>query len=108
VVWKLVEALQMRLLTEVLGQIIGVGFIAWLIVFQQEIRKFLLVIGSSCFGRQRTFLRQFLKWRQEEEQVDIDAIVQACYQMAETKTGALIAIERQLPLGYFGQTGIGL
>ena len=47
--WKLVEALQMELLTEILGQFIGVGVIALIIVFQQELRRFLLVIGTTGF-----------------------------------------------------------
>ena len=47
--WKLVGALQMEVLSEILGQFIGVGVLAVIIVFQQEIRKFLLLIGTSSF-----------------------------------------------------------
>lgn len=45
-VYQIVDALQMRMLAEVLGQFIGVGVIALLIVFQQELRQFLLLIGN--------------------------------------------------------------
>ena len=45
--WKLVGALQMEVLSEILGQFIGVGVLAVIIVFQQEIRKFLLLIGTT-------------------------------------------------------------
>lgn len=45
-VYQIVDALRMRMLAEVLGQFIGVGVIALLIVFQQELRQFLLLIGN--------------------------------------------------------------
>ena len=48
-IWKLVEALQMELLSEILGQFIGVGVLAVIIVFQQELRRFLLMIGNTKF-----------------------------------------------------------
>ena len=77
VIWKLVQALQMELLSEILGKFIGVGVIALVIVFQQEIRKFLLVIGSTNFTRRRKFLRQ-LKWlRDEDKDIEIDDFIQS-------------------------------
>lgn len=48
-VYQIVDALQMRMLAEILGQFIGVGVIALLIVFQQELRQFLLLIGNRQF-----------------------------------------------------------
>ena len=45
-VYQIVDALQMRMLAEIMGQFIGVGVIALLIVFQQELRQFLLLIGN--------------------------------------------------------------
>ena len=47
----------MELLSEILGQFIGVGVLAIIIVFQQEIRKFLLMIGTTSFQNQQDFLR---------------------------------------------------
>ncbi len=106
--WRIFDALGMKLLSDILDQFLGVGFIALIILFQQEIRKFLLVIGSSSFGRRRRFLRQLLWLRQEEGEVDVDPIVLALTQLAESKTGALIAVERKMPLGYYAQTGVTL
>ncbi|NVK05076.1 MAG: TIGR00159 family protein [Flavobacteriia bacterium] len=108
VAWKLFEALGMQVLPEIMDKFLGVGFIAIIIVFQQEIRKFLLVIGSSSFGKRRTFLRQFLFLRQEEAELDVDPIVHAVGLLSEHRTGALIAIERNMPLGYYAQTGVTL
>lgn len=105
VIWKLVQAMQMELLSEILGKFIGVGVIALVIVFQQEIRKFLLVIGSTNFTRRRKFLRQ-LKWlRDEDKEIEIDEIVIACEHMSRTKTGALMVLERESKLGFYRDTG---
>ena len=49
--WLIVKALNMQLLSSILGQFIGVGVIALIIVFQQEIRRFLLMIGTKYFVR---------------------------------------------------------
>ncbi|HBF21909.1 MAG: TIGR00159 family protein [Owenweeksia sp.] len=104
-IWKLVEALQMELLSEILGKFIGVGVLALVIVFQQEIRRFLLVLGSTNFTRRRKFLKQ-LKWlRSDEQELDLEEIEVACINMARSKTGALIVIERQSQLGFYSETG---
>ncbi len=105
-IWKLVEALQMELLSEILGKFIGVGVIALVIVFQQEIRKFLLLLGSTNFTRRRRFLKQ-LKWLRDDRdhKVDLPEIVEACKHMSSTLTGALIVIERESRLGSYIDTG---
>ena len=105
-IWKLVEALQMELLTEILGQFIGVGVIALVIVFQQEIRKFLLLLGSTNFTRRRKFFKQLKILRTDSEsELDLDSIVEASNHLAETRTGALIVIERKSRLGSYVDTG---
>jgi len=45
--WKLVSAFHLQLLSEILGQFIGFGVIILAIVFQQELRKFLMMIGKG-------------------------------------------------------------
>ena len=100
-IFKLTQALQMPLLSGILGGFINVGMFALIVVFQQEIRKFLLMLGSSNFGRRRRFLKQlrFLKSDTKNE-TNIHALVDACEQMATTKTGALIVIERNNDLDF--------
>lgn len=93
--WRLVKILEMELLTEILGAFISVGFIALIVVFQPEIRKFLLLLGTSAFNRKRK--NRFLFWRIKDNGdagTDIDPIVQACHRMANSKTGALIVMGR--------------
>lgn len=102
--WKLVGALQMELLSEILGQFIGVGVLAIIIVFQQEIRKFLLLIGTTSFQNQQYFLKNILK-SEKTISLNIGDILLACDYMSQTKTGALIIIRRTNELGTYEQTG---
>lgn len=104
--YRLVQLLEMRLLSEFLGSFMGAGLIILIIVFQQEIRKFLLVVGSATFTR-RQGLRNLLKIGTEDEnaKADIDAIVSAMVELAQTKTGALLVLKRKDPLGSFAASG---
>lgn len=105
-IWKLTEVLKMELLSDILGKFLGVGFIAMIIVFQQEIRKFLLMIGSTNFAARKGFFKQlnFLK-SDEFITTDVETIVRACEDMANTQTGALIIIEHNSNLEFVKQTG---
>jgi DNA integrity scanning protein DisA with diadenylate cyclase activity len=58
VIWKITEVLNMKMLSSILGTLLGGGVIALIIVFQQEIRKFLLMIGTTNFTNKRNFLKQ--------------------------------------------------
>ncbi|MBQ1929581.1 MAG: hypothetical protein II344_02980 [Bacteroidales bacterium] len=58
IVWIIVNALNMQLLSSIMGQIIGVGVIAIIVLFQQEIRKFLLRLGNKFNGRGSSFLNK--------------------------------------------------
>lgn len=94
VFWLLVKAMNMELLGSLMGQFIGVGVIALVVVFQQEIRRFLLLIGTNyqsghSFGLQKLF--NFDKPRQATDQ-QIKEITRACDNLARSKTGALIII----------------
>lgn len=103
---KLTQVLEMELLSSVLGEFIGVGMFALIVVFQQEIRKFLLMIGSTNFTQRRKFLRQ-LKFVKDDSQVttNINAIVKACEAMGRSFTGALIIIEKSTKLDFVKNSG---
>ncbi|MBT8394475.1 MAG: TIGR00159 family protein [Flavobacteriaceae bacterium] len=105
-IWKLTQALQMQLLSNILGGFISVGMFALIVVFQQEIRKFLLMVGSTNMGRRRKFFNQlkFLKTETFTE-TNVKAIVAACNRMSLSKTGALIVIERNNSLDFLTGTG---
>lgn len=106
--WKLVAAFHMVVLTEILGQFIGLGFLLLVIVFQQEIRRFLLMIGTATFTQKSWLARPFLwlrKTSKSNEQQTIDLIIQAANNLAAKKTGAIIVLARQTPLRLYASTG---
>jgi uncharacterized protein (TIGR00159 family) len=102
--WFIVRAFKMELLSAILGQVLGVGVLALFIVFQKEIRNFLLYIGSQYDTKQFSFMRLFSK-REQHTRVNIPAIVCAAENMAEKCTGALIVIRRENPLDSYKVTG---
>lgn len=92
--WLIIKAMNLELLGTLMGQFIGVGVLALIVVFQQEIRRFLLLIGtryqvSHTFGLEKLFVAE--KLRQASSQ-HIKEIVRACDNLARSKTGALIVI----------------
>ena len=105
-IWKITQALRMEMLSGILGYLLSGGVIALIIVFQQEIRKFLLMIGTTNFTSKRMFLKQ-LKFLQTEitTEIDIETIVTTCANLATTKTGALLVIERTSNLDFLIRTG---
>jgi len=105
-VFLLTEALQMKLLSKILGGFMSVGLIALIVVFQQEIRKFLLMIGSTNFGKKGNFLKRinFLK-TETTNTTNVEDIILACTKMGSSKTGALIVLERNNNLDFLVNTG---
>lgn len=105
-VWKSVELLEMKLLGEILGKFIGVGAIAIIIVFQQELRRFLLFLGTSeIFSRGSLRRNWFLFSKKRSVKVDLPQLVRACRNMSETRTGALIVVAGSSDLGFYSSTG---
>jgi len=106
-IWRLVVALQMEMLSQILGAFIGVGFIALIIVFQPELRQFLLVFGTPKILEILPDRLQFLfkHLQREQSNLDTDKIVQACQHMSEEKSGALIVITHQHELLNIIDTG---
>lgn len=104
--WKLTDFLNMELLNGIFGGFMKVGIIALIVVFQPEIRKFLLMVGSTNFGRRRKFFQQikFLKTETSDE-TDVDAVISACNKMSMSKTGALIVFERNNNLDFLSESG---
>ena len=106
--WICVKILNMQLLGTVLGQFISLGFIALVIVFQQEVRRFLVVIGTNSFLARNPFTRQILPWNWQTEkklQLNSSAILKACRQMSKDKTGAIIVLAKSSELEYYANTG---
>ena len=103
--WLIVKALNMQLITSILGQIMGVGVIALIIVFQQEIRRFLLMLGTKYMSKQFSLINLLATSRDSLPEVKTKAIARACVNMSKSKTGALIVIARNSALQLYAETG---
>ncbi|MBL7471582.1 diadenylate cyclase CdaA [Robertkochia sediminum] len=108
IIYLITEALGMKVLSNIFGKFIGVGFFALIVVFQQEIRKFLLMVGSTNIGGKKGLARYFKFLRQQQPiqpETNVDAIVKACEKMGRSYTGAIIVLERNNPLDFVKNTG---
>jgi uncharacterized protein (TIGR00159 family) len=110
VVWIIVRALDMKLFGSILGKFIDVGVIAIIIVFQQELRKFLLFVGTNEFLNRNRILKVLVKTSQKRDtakfsDMNFAPIIRACFKMGETKTGVLIVIKRNSDLRLYINTG---
>ena len=105
VVWLLVTQLfEMRLLGGILNQLVNVGALALIILFQEEIRHFFSSIGTR--RRANLIIRLFSKKKNEvPHRKEIIPLVMACMSMSKQKEGALIVIERNEGLGEIIRTG---
>src|SRR5574344_1780067 len=105
IVWLFVsQVLEMKLLGAIMDKLVSVGVIALIILFQEEIRKFLYTLGAH--QRMKVLMKFFSSNSSSSENVDKTAImpiVLAC--MSKRKVGALIVIERSAPLDDIVDTG---
>ena len=107
-VYLIVHAAQMELLSTILGQFMGVGVLAMIILFQPEIRKFLLVIGRGTEFRENIF-KTIANWRHEyHDDFDVGEVLEAAKTLKGSKTGALVVFSRDTELKFYAQTGDAL
>ena len=101
-IWKLTDVLNMDVLSNLLGKFISVGFFALIVVFQQEIRKFLLLIGSTNFTNRRNVVRyfKFLNQRSQSTKLNLTVLIDSCFDMSKSKTGAIIVLQRSNSLDF--------
>jgi len=109
-VWIVVsKMLEMKLLGSILDQLVSVGAIAIIVLFQEEIRHFFYSIGAH--ERAHRLLRFFRPGRKKDDgdlkysRETIIPIVMACLNMSKQRVGALIVMQNNLPLGDFIRTG---
>lgn len=106
--WIIVRALNMEMLSAILGHIIGVGVIALIVVFQPEIRRFLQVLGKQSQQRRHSFFGKLFDFRDEKsaDTAYLAPLAKACADMSASYTGALIVIQQQFDLAMITETGI--
>lgn len=105
-IYLVVDAAEMKLLSTILGQFMGVGVIAAIILFQQEIRKFLLLIGKTTPFNNDIFFRNF-PWKKNNDvdRLNITPIIEAAKTLGGSNTGALIVFTKSSELRFYAESG---
>lgn len=104
--WLIVsQMLEMRLLGSIMSQLINVGVIGLIVLFQEDVRKFLYSLGSHHRVRRLSRLLGIGSKQETMGKESIMPIVMACINMARQKTGALIVIEKSINIDDVVATG---
>ncbi len=107
-IYLVVRAIDMELLSSILGEFMGVGVLAVIILFQQEIRKFLLLLGKTTIFNEGNFFKNFKSlWNSNgvSGKTEISPIIDACKTLGGTNTGALIVISKNSELKFYAESG---
>ena len=105
-IYLVVKAAQMELLATILGQFMGVGVLAMIILFQPELRKFLHLIGRSTEFNRDNFFKSVISWRNRyHEDFDVHQVIEAAKTLKATRTGALLVFSRESDLKFYVETG---
>jgi uncharacterized protein (TIGR00159 family) len=107
-IYLVVNAVEMQLLGNILGQFMQVGVIAVIILFQQEIRKFLLIIGKITVFDEGNFITSIKNIFVRQENVhwkNITPIIEAMKTLGGSNTGALIVLSKNSELKFYAESG---
>lgn len=107
IVWIVIKGLNMQLIGSIMGQIMAAGVLALIVVFQQEIRKMFLLLGSryNLFNNGLLLENFFSREHNTISNEQVKKIVSACELMGRSKTGALIVLTNKVELNEFIETG---
>ncbi|MBQ9639723.1 MAG: diadenylate cyclase CdaA [Bacteroidales bacterium] len=97
-IWLLTSLLHMRISSEILRQVVSVGLVAIIVVFQPEIRRLLLLVGTKTTMAGDTTARRFRLFKKgiaNAQRTNFEPYIQACMHMSQSCTGALIIFARQ-------------
>lgn len=111
VVWWMVDQLQMDLLYQVLTQFVNVGVILIVVIFQPEIRRFLLFLGNNTLNRQIQIVGQFFGRENaitDERELQKQMLKRSLLRMSRRKTGALIVVANDVNLEGIVSKGVEL
>ena len=103
--YLVVRAAGMELLSIILGQFMGVGVLAAIILFQPEIRRFLLLIGKTTAFNNDRFFRSFPWRREQSDKLSLTPFIEAAKSLAGKNTGALIVFTKSSELKYYAESG---
>lgn len=100
----LVDALHMKLMSRLISTFVDVGVIALVVIFQPEIRHFLMRLGSGAHGTS-VIARLFGNKNEQMDKSAVNEMAEACNRMSQDKTGALIVIPHNVSLEHIIETG---
>ena len=104
-IWWLVRALKMELLSLILGQFVSVGVIVIAIVFQPELRRFLLVLGNETLKRRLNFMGQSTE-KMDDNSLEINELRTAILKLSENSTGAIIVLANNSTMVNVSESGV--
>lgn len=107
IVWVVTtQILDLKLIGTILDQFMGIGLLVLVILFQDQIKRFLVELGDHKRWR---FLKGMFRHRNDTDAAAarrlVLPIVYACMNMAKSKTGALIVIQQEIPLDSYEKSG---
>jgi len=110
-VWWIVKWLEMPLLSNILGAFMSVGVLIVVIIFQPEIRRFLLYVGNTTVKGQNNFLKRLFPRSTavitESDEI-IDAITNSMMRLSKSRTGMLIVLSGDQKIGLYDNSGVVL
>lgn len=105
-IYLVVRAAQMELLSSILGQFMGVGVLAMIILFTPELRRFLLMIGKTApTSIDNLFKSIFYRKSDRDSIYNVSSIIEACKTLGGTNTGALLVISKSSELRFYAESG---
>jgi uncharacterized protein (TIGR00159 family) len=105
VIYQVVTSLGMEMLSGILGQFVGVGGLAAIILFQQEIRKILLLIGKSSIISEEGLFRNIFSASANRDHLQLMPVIDAAKALSQSHSGALIVFARSTELKFYAETG---
>ena len=107
-IWIVVRLFDMELLSLIFGQVLGVGALALVVVFQQEIRRYLTMLGTRISNNPNKLIRKIFSSTSANSSTNNPIYIEienALKSMSKDRVGALIAIEKKSDLTLYAQTG---
>jgi diadenylate cyclase len=104
-IFLVVRAMEMELMSSILGQFMGVGVIAVIILFQQEIRKFLLLVGKTTTFNSSGFFNSIWSRSSETNEISVTPIIDALKTLSGSNTGGLVVISKDSSLKFYSESG---
>ncbi len=106
VFWVVVRALGMSMLSAVMGSFVNIGLLALIVIFQQEIRTFLIILSTKHTIFRKIGLDKYMVRSEKfDDTIFLNSIAKSCENMSASKTGALIVVVRQVGLNDYIETG---